>query len=178
MIVVVAVWVVFLVVVVLASRRAARKPLRSYDKRGSFYMKAQYTVFFTLLGRALLFPWPVGSESLSIAGQAVAVLGLVGYGLTLRTFIASYNPMVCIRERQTLCRRGAYKYVRHPLYSWQMIMMAGTGLALQHPVFLALPIPFLIMAATAKREEALLAEFHEDYAEYARQTRRFIPFVL
>ncbi len=84
-----------------------------------------------------------------------------------------------IERTSVLVTSGAYQWIRHPLYAsgvfgaWGAYFKAPswTGAALAWAVT-------LLLAATAQaEEEENLEKFGAAYAEYARRTWRFIPFV-
>ena len=89
------------------------------------------------------------------------------------------RPRGNIENTTTLVRQGAYKYIRHPLYSsflwgaWGAFLkdpsLPGTLLALTTCAF---------MTATAKVEEAEnLRKFGTEYATYTKTTKMFVPFL-
>jgi protein-S-isoprenylcysteine O-methyltransferase Ste14 len=176
--VVLAAWLGFVVAVVWMSRRARRRPLVVYDRRGSRLMTAQYTIFFSLLVHSLVFWRPQSDGALASAGVMLLALGTALYFRALPHLARGYNPMVCVREGQQVCTRGPYARVRHPSYAGQMLMMLGTALVTQHYDYLALPIPFYIMYRTALAEEALLAKHYGEYSGYRQRTWMFVPHLL
>ena len=89
------------------------------------------------------------------------------------------RPEGKIENTTTLIRVGAYRYIRHPLYS--SLLFLGWGAFLKHP---SLPGGVLVLAAsaflvaTARVEEGEnLRKFGADYAAYVKTTRMFIPFL-
>jgi protein-S-isoprenylcysteine O-methyltransferase Ste14 len=89
-------------------------------------------------------------------------------------------PLLAFEKTTTLVVEGAYRYIRHPLYSsllflaWgiffkDMTSWAGIGLAAAATFFLTL---------TAKAEESEdIRFFGTAYRDYMRRTRMFIPFL-
>ena len=175
--VVVVIWGGFLCAAKLMSGKVKKRPTEHQDRKGGWLIIAQYSAFFTILTRSYLFPAEPFSLPLQIAGVAVALTAFGTYLAMLRVFGENYSPMVRFHEGHELCDRGLFRLVRHPLYLMQMVMMVGTGMMIQHPVYLALPIPFAIMYFTARREERMLSERLEGYEEYCRRTGMFFPRV-
>lgn len=74
---------------------------------------------------------------------------------------------------------GAYRYIRHPLYA--SLLFLAWGAFLKHPTWitgLLVLINFLACVATAKVEEAeCLEKFGDQYADYMRSTKMFIPYL-
>jgi protein-S-isoprenylcysteine O-methyltransferase len=70
--------------------------------------------------------------------------------------------------------------MRHPAYTGLLLRYLGFGLALAN--WLSLALIFLPMLCTTLyrirvEEEALVAHFGEEYAAYARETKRLVPGV-
>lgn len=74
---------------------------------------------------------------------------------------------------------GAYRYIRHPLYS--SLLLLGLGATLKHISFESIILTLsniIALFATAKLEEKeMLNKFGSEYKEYMNRTKMFIPFV-
>jgi protein-S-isoprenylcysteine O-methyltransferase Ste14 len=74
---------------------------------------------------------------------------------------------------------GAYKYIRHPLYS--SLLFLAWGAFLKHPSLLGLLLAFiasLFLLLTAKSDESeCLQHFGSTYQTYMLGTKKFIPFL-
>jgi protein-S-isoprenylcysteine O-methyltransferase Ste14 len=117
---------------------------------------------------------------LDMAGQTLAAL-LIGIGslasaLVLWRLGKSFSIMP---EARKLVTGGPYAYARHPLYTVEMITIAGTALQFQAPWswLLALVVIALLWARTNFEEQVLERTFPE-YADYRARTKRFIPGVI
>lgn len=79
-----------------------------------------------------------------------------------------------------LVKSNIYGYIRHPLYL--SLFLLGTGIMLKEPGVPQLALGMLNLAAlfvTARIEEKeMTARFGDDYSEYIKETKMFIPFVL
>ncbi|MFN2270461.1 MAG: methyltransferase family protein [Anaerolineae bacterium] len=88
-------------------------------------------------------------------------------------------PMVAFEKTTTLVTRGAYRYIRHPLYS--SLLFLAWGVFFKAPCWLAgmlATVATLFLVATARVEEAEnLRFFGEAYREYIKRTKMFIPFL-
>ena len=87
--------------------------------------------------------------------------------------------LVGVEKTTELVTVGAYRYIRHPLYS---SLLYGTGgVFFKHPswsgVSLAV-ITIFFLTVTAKTEEAENVRFFGSaYESYMKQTKMFIPFL-
>jgi protein-S-isoprenylcysteine O-methyltransferase Ste14 len=89
------------------------------------------------------------------------------------------QPVGDFEQTTQLVRVGAYRYIRHPLYA--SLLYLAWGVFFKSPSLLdgllaALATAFLY--ATAQAEEAEnLARFGQEYTDYMRSTRKFVPFL-
>ena len=114
-------------------------------------------------------------------GMPVAVrIGI----LTVCTILAAALAVWSIRSLPTeargrkLCIRGAFRYLRHPLYAALVsIFNFGVAFFLNHSVFLIVAVIIhLIWHRIVSREEKMMVKtFGEEYLQYACRTGRFIP---
>ena len=79
---------------------------------------------------------------------------------------------------QSVVSNGLYHYLRHPIYTGDLLLVIGLELALNSWLLLATPILILIVVRQALKEETLLSEKLPGYSEYCTKTKMFIPFVL
>lgn len=105
-----------------------------------------------------------------------AWIAIAGY-LTLKR---RGKPDSNFENTSVLVRSGLYGFVRHPLYL--SIFLLGTGVMLKHMGILQLCLGVVNMAAiyiTARIEEnEMIAKFGDEYREYMKETRMFIPFLV
>jgi protein-S-isoprenylcysteine O-methyltransferase Ste14 len=79
-----------------------------------------------------------------------------------------------------LVKSGIYRYIRHPLYL--SVFLVGTGVMMKNPGSAQLMLGIINLVAvyiTARIEEnEMISKFGDDYIEYMKETKMFIPFVL
>jgi protein-S-isoprenylcysteine O-methyltransferase Ste14 len=90
------------------------------------------------------------------------------------------DPALLGMEKTTeLVTVGAYRYIRHPLYS--SLLFLAWGAFFKHPAWIGLSLASLatlLLSVTAKIEEAEnMRYFGEAYEIYMRQTKMFVPFL-
>jgi protein-S-isoprenylcysteine O-methyltransferase Ste14 len=115
------------------------------------------------------------------AGLALG-LGLVvlGYAGTLWAYAAmgnSWRMGVNANEKTALVSRGPFRWVRHPIYLLQILMLAGATLLLPTPVsFAALATHYVCVRLKARDEEKFLTRVHgAAYREYMFRTGGLCP---
>jgi len=89
------------------------------------------------------------------------------------------KPRGSFEDTTTIVSTGLYRYIRHPLYASLILFTLGTGL--KNPDLLSLVLTLaatLFYYLTAKvEEEEILVKFGENYREYMKRTKLFIPFI-
>ena len=90
------------------------------------------------------------------------------------------NPTLLELEKTTeLVTTGAYRYIRHPLYSSLLFLAWGTlfkNLTILTIILAAVSTVFLVLTAKAEESENI-EYFGEEYRGYMRKTKMFIPFL-
>jgi protein-S-isoprenylcysteine O-methyltransferase Ste14 len=148
----------------------------------------------TLAHRSLLFlgyvllvdrwlPWPLDLRwlpHLRVAGDVVCVLGLVIAIAARRALAGNWSSAVTLKRDHELIRTGAYRFVRHPIYTGILTMCLGSAI---EDGQLRGALAFVLMLAAflikSRREERLLVQhFPDDYPAYKRDVKALIPFVL
>ena len=151
---------------------------------------ARFFAFEAILALVVLnapywFVQPFGRQQLISWLFLVASALLVAWGvILLRRFGRSRPttegaPVFEWENTASLVTSGAYRYIRHPMYSSLLFLTWGALLKSVSKTTLALAvIATAALAATAKIEEKEnMARFGQDYRDYMKRTRRFVPFV-
>lgn len=90
------------------------------------------------------------------------------------------KPTANFENTSLLVKTGIYKFIRHPLYL--SIFLLGTGIMLKKPeqVQLILAVVNLIAVwITSKIEEnEMIAKFGDEYRQYMKETKMFIPYII
>jgi protein-S-isoprenylcysteine O-methyltransferase Ste14 len=73
---------------------------------------------------------------------------------------------------------GIYRFIRHPIYTGDMVLIAGLELALNSWLVLGVIPLALAVFFKAKSEEDKLVDRLSGYREYQSRTKRFVPFVI
>ncbi len=108
------------------------------------------------------------------------LLALSGYAGTLWCYSAigsSWRMGINRKEKTELIKTGPYKFIRHPIYSFQVIIILGMAFLLPTPLSLViLIINYVSVRIKAFDEEAYLERVHgTEYSAYLSRTGRFLP---
>jgi protein-S-isoprenylcysteine O-methyltransferase Ste14 len=131
----------------------------------------------TFMGVGIL-QLPVAHLSLSMQIVAATLIGLGSLGslLVLSRLGKSFSIMP---EARKLVTGGPYALVRHPLYTVEIITIAGTAMQFQAPWSWAVALVVVaLLWVRSHFEEQVLASAYPEYGEYRARTKRFIPGVI
>lgn len=108
------------------------------------------------------------------------VLVVGGYAGTLWCYAAMGNTWrigVNKSEKTTLVERGPYRAIRHPIYAFQLVMLAGAALLLPTTFsFVILGLHLICALIKAVDEENYLKTVHgQAYVDYMARTGRLLP---
>ncbi len=112
-------------------------------------------------------------------GLFFIVVGLlVGWSAISKNRFGNFNIRPDIRENCTLVTDGIYAYIRHPMYSSVLLSMLGV-VFLYMSVYEVVLYGILVVNMLTKMfyEESLWHCESQEYQEYAKNTKRLIPFV-
>jgi len=106
------------------------------------------------------------------------VLAYVGFYLVFRENTYG-GATIQVTPGQTVVTTGPYAVVRHPMYSWALLMLLAVPLALGSWWGLLLLVPaFAVLLWRVREEERFLANELPGYRDYQRQVRyRLLPLV-
>lgn len=128
-----------------------------------------------LLDHGTADPW--GPVAIGVGLMGIAAGGLVAlWGVwDLR---ASLSPFPRPIVGAALVETGAYRLIRHPIYSGLVLAAIGWALVAGSPLTLvAAGALFILFAGKSRREEEWLVAAHPVYADYQRRTKRLVPWV-
>ena len=112
----------------------------------------------------------VGGIALTVAGYAATIWCYVIMGNAWRIGINR-------KEKNELITAGPYRRIRHPIYAFQTVMLAGAVLLLPTICSVAVLLVHLtFVLIKAKDEEAYLITVHGDaYRDFMARTGRLFP---
>lgn len=82
-----------------------------------------------------------------------------------------------VMREQVVVSSGLYRFIRHPIYSGDLLLLFGLELALNSSLAILVLVLAPIVLRQAIREERMLLRSLPGYDKYCRRTKRFIPFL-
>jgi protein-S-isoprenylcysteine O-methyltransferase Ste14 len=165
----------------LLERRVSAGPLaeqQATQKLIQWTAGIAFMAIFVVAGLDHRLGWSRVSPGVTIAGEALVVLGLLGIFLVFKenTFTSG---TIEVAPGQRVISTGPYRFVRHPMYSGAIVMLTGTPLALGAPAALLAVLPLVaVMVARLLNEERFLTDNLAGYDEYcARVRKRLVPLL-
>jgi protein-S-isoprenylcysteine O-methyltransferase Ste14 len=154
--------------------RTRRVSLAKLVKGGVQLFLGVQTLFLTIL--------PISAEPglLRAVGTVLFVLALVLTMVSRRQLGKSWVDLeeARILPEHRLVSHGVYRYVRHPIYTADLLLFVGLQLALNSWLVLGALVLLPVLFWRTSREERQLADAFPGYAEYRKRTKRFVPFVV
>jgi protein-S-isoprenylcysteine O-methyltransferase Ste14 len=113
----------------------------------------------------------IAGALLLVAGGILILAGALKLGVNL-------TPVPYPRPNATLIETGAFRFVRHPMYSGGILMAFGWGLWVHGWLTTGYALLlFVFFDIKSRREERWLREKFPGYAAYQNRVRKLIPFV-
>jgi protein-S-isoprenylcysteine O-methyltransferase Ste14 len=143
---------------------------------GSLLVGLQFTLLAALAALAapgvLAGRWSVG---VALVAAAALALGLWAVACNQPD---NFNIRPVPRAGGELVRHGPYRWIRHPMYS--ALLLAGLSAAWISATlwaWVALLALAAVLVIKAGVEERAMVAHHPGYADYQRQSRRFVPWL-
>ena len=181
-------WIGVLIQVYRVRKRIGRSPnVRPHGVKEKLLWGGWLFVIAGWIGQPLLIgsdPSPFFSLVPFLMRPVIMFLGILlmmgGYGGTLGCYAAlgdAWRMGIRKGEKTVLVRKGPYRFVRHPIYLFQTLMLVGALLLLPTSFsFLLFGIHLLCVYLKAFDEEAYLLTVHgSEYRDYLSHTGRLLP---
>ena len=150
---------------------------------GEWYVVVQIVLFGLVAFAPANLP---GQSTWNEPGRTIGILaglivGGIGGLLVFAGLFSLGSNLTAVprpKENAHMVEHGAYRVVRHPIYSG--IILGSFGLGLLRGGWLALLyalVLFIFFDIKSRREEKWLQEKYTDYAEYQTRVRKLIPFL-
>ena len=152
-------------------------------ERGEWYVVVQFVLFALIFAAPFLTrqlsgwsdPWSMIGRLLGLLLMGIGgILALAGLGSLGRNLAVVPHP----KDDASLVEYGAYKIVRHPIYSGVILGAFGWAFLMNSLLTLLLAaILFLFFDIKSRREEKWLSRKFETYPAYQQRVRKLVPFI-
>jgi len=118
--------------------------------------------------------------SLRVVGTAIYTVGLIT-AIAARFQLGDNWANIetgQVLQNQTVVARGVYAFIRHPIYTGDLLLLFGLELALNSWLVLGVFVLAPVVMLKAIKEEQMLVQELSGYDVYQARTKRFIPFVI
>jgi protein-S-isoprenylcysteine O-methyltransferase Ste14 len=153
----------------------------------SFSLLAVKTVKIAILLGVIVQIWfpdflPIAENpfALRIAGTAIYTIGLItaiAARFQLGDNWANIETGQVLRNQKVVAK-GIYGFIRHPIYTGDLLLLLGLELALNSWLVLGVLVLAPVVLLKAIKEEQMLSQELSGYDDYRARTKRFIPFVI
>jgi protein-S-isoprenylcysteine O-methyltransferase Ste14 len=152
-------------------------------RRGEWYVVVQVGLFLLVALGPRTWPglpeWRYPYYRLaSITGVCLMLLGGIFAFAGFLSLGKNLSVLPSPKENAMLVETGAYRLVRHPIYSGLFFAFLGWGLIVHGWLTIGYALLlFICLDIKARREERWLMEKFQEYAAYRKRVRRLIPFI-
>jgi protein-S-isoprenylcysteine O-methyltransferase Ste14 len=105
-------------------------------------------------------------------GLVVAIIGRLQLGKNWLD-LEDYQAL----PGQSVVTHGIYRFIRHPIYAGDVLLLLGLELALNSWLVLGIAFLLLVIGRQARAEETMMSATFPDYEAYRRRTKMFIPYI-
>ena len=160
--------------------RRTRRPIPSWGAYAwvDIYLKVS-TLSITLAVIHLDHPWLLKlheSLALSLIGLGISGFALLLFALAISTLDQQFTPAHASRVPSAIVQTGPYRFIRHPIYASNLILMVGM-LLLSGSAWIAINLLILIVfyLPTIIVEEQAIQQYLPQYKDYAERTGMIFP---
>jgi protein-S-isoprenylcysteine O-methyltransferase Ste14 len=162
-------------------REAVRKPAR-FGLKSAVKLLKSFVLLFLVVQTLFLTVFPISPEPLrlQIVGTSIYLIGLsiaILSRFQLGKNWANLEDAQVLPE-QSLVQEGIYAYIRHPIYTGDILLVLGLELALNSwLVLIVLPLIVVVVRQTLAEETRLALAF-PGYSSYRQKTKMFVPYIV
>ena len=127
-----------------------------------------------------VLPIAQGTTTVRIIGVVIYTTGLfvaIVSRIQLGSNWSDIEAAKVLRD-QAVIASGLYRYIRHPIYVGDLLLLIGLQLSLNSWLVIAAIIMAPVILWQAISEERMLVDSLPGYGAYCMRTKRFIPFVV
>jgi len=167
---------------IMKARQGARAAKKTRPPLARVLSAIKVAVLLAILAQTLtpeILPISADPSTLRASGLALYTLGLL-IAVAGRVQLGrnwSDIEAAQVKQNHAVVSHGLYRYVRHPIYTGDVLLVAGLELALNSWLVLGTLALAVYVRRQAIREERQLGQALPGYDQYCRRTARFVPFL-
>ncbi len=168
-------WLAWMIPFFLVTRGGAAQKI---DRRARWGIALEAVGFFIVWQKPLWIAQPAAWRV--VMGALFLTLGALLSWTSARALGRQWRFDAGLNADHRLVQSGAYRLVRHPIYTSMLCMLVGTGLLVARLVLLAAAIAFFLTGTEirVRIEDRLLASrFGAEFDDYRRRVHAYLPFV-
>lgn len=165
-------------------KKADEKPTESQSLGLTAVKAVKIAILLGIIGQTLLpfdlLPLADDPFNLRVAGTIIYTLGLltaIAARFQLGDNWANIETGQVLQTQQVVAR-GIYGFIRHPIYTGDLLLLLGLELALNSWLVFGLLLLAPVVMLKAINEEKMLVRELSGYDAYRARTKRFIPFII
>jgi protein-S-isoprenylcysteine O-methyltransferase Ste14 len=167
---------------VLKRRGPASAPNKSRTLKTRLLSLVKVAILAAILIQTLapeFLPLIPGGTGIRIAGVGIYTLGLLTAVIARIQLGRNWSDIEksYVQRNHVVVAHGLYRWVRHPIYAGDLLLLIGLELALNSAAVFAAVALVLYVRQQAIREERTLLQTLPGYEQYYRRTARFLPFL-
>ena len=159
------------------------RPITQVNRAGQGGITIVLVITFIIASRVDklgLFPIPGRPVIPLMIGDCLLWSGLALRLWSVLTLGKFFRASLVVQEDHHVVRDGPYKLLRHPSYSGILLACLGLGVAMGDWLGLGLILAFAVAAISYRivvEERLLVQTLGQEYLQYAKHTKRLIPFI-
>lgn len=152
-------------------------PAARHPRLGWVLVAVQFLLLVALVASAAVPPRREPAAWALATGALLGVLGVLIGAWSMRSLGQALTPTPVPRPGMTLRTEGAYRLVRHPIYSGVLLLATGFAVAVgTYATVACLVLLVVFFAAKARWEDRMLAEMHgATWQVWSQRTGRLVP---
>jgi protein-S-isoprenylcysteine O-methyltransferase Ste14 len=117
------------------------------------------------------------TQGVALAGAVLCVVGLA-FAIWARVTVGRHWALpIAERDESDLVVTGPFAYVRHPIYTGVIAMLAGSALNVPGAYAEVLTAILSLLVLARKDDRDMSRQLPAVYPAYMQRTKRFVPFV-
>jgi len=115
---------------------------------------------------------------IQLIGVALVLFGYINLSRAFNNLGDNYSPLFDAHSPSSLITSGAYRYIRHPIYLFNLFVSFGLAIASGSGIVaMNATIGLFFILKTISIEEAYLKTHFKNYHAYSKDSWRLIPFL-